>query len=175
MSVSIVFARMGQDDAHTIDGYTRTDGYAGLRKALSMTPEAVLEEVKSSQLAGRGGAGFATGQKWSLIAEGFPRYVVINGDESEPGTFKDRQLMERDPHQVVEGALITAYAVRATRVFLYVRGEMALAQERVGQAIVDAYAGGYAGGNIMGSGWSCDVVLHHGAGAYVVGEETALL
>src|SRR5439155_3635462 len=88
----IVFARMEQSDAHTLDGYTRTEGYGGLRKALSMTPEAVLEEVKASQLAGRGGAGFATGQKWSLIAEGFPRYVVVNGDESEPGTFKDRQL-----------------------------------------------------------------------------------
>jgi NADH-quinone oxidoreductase subunit F len=174
-SPSIVFARMGQDDAHTLEGFTRTEGYGGLRKALTMTPEAVLEEVKASQLAGRGGAGFGTGQKWSLIAQGFPRYVVINGDESEPGTFKDRQLMERDPHQVVEGALITAYAVRATRVFLYVRGEMALAQERIAQAIVDAYAGGYVGTNIMGSGWSCDVVLHHGAGAYVVGEETALL
>jgi NADH-quinone oxidoreductase subunit F len=173
--VSIVFARMDRDDAHTLDGYLATEGYEGLRKALSMTPEAVLEEVKASQLAGRGGAGFATGQKWSLIAEGFPRYVVINGDESEPGTFKDRQIMERDPHQVIEGALVTAYAVRATRAFLYVRGEMALAQERVGQAIVDAYAGGYIGSSIMGTGWSCDVVLHWGAGAYVVGEETALL
>jgi NADH-quinone oxidoreductase subunit F len=172
---SIVFARMGRDDAHTLDGYVATEGYEGLRKALSMTPEAVLEEVKASGLAGRGGAGFGTGQKWSMIAEGFPRYVVINGDESEPGTFKDRQLMERDPHQVVEGALITAYAVRATRVFLYVRGEMALAQERIGQALVDAYAKNYAGANILQSGWSCDVVLHWGAGAYVVGEETALL
>jgi NADH-quinone oxidoreductase subunit F len=174
-STKIVFARREVGDAHTLDGYLRTDGYAGLRAALAMTPEAVEEAVKTSALSGRGGAGFGTGQKWSLIAKAFPRYVVINGDESEPGTFKDRELMERDPHQVIEGALITAYAVRATRVFLYVRGEMALAQERVGQALIDAYAAGYVGQNIMGSGWSMDVVLHWGAGAYVVGEETALL
>jgi NADH-quinone oxidoreductase subunit F len=135
----------------------------------------VAETVTTSQLTGRGGAGFGTGQKWSLLANAYPRYVVVNGDESEPGTFKDRQLMERDPHQVIEGALITAYAIRATRVFLYVRGEMALAHERVGQALVDAYARGFAGTDVMGSGWSMDVVLHWGAGAYVVGEETALL
>jgi NADH-quinone oxidoreductase subunit F len=172
---SVVFARMEQDDAHTLAGYLASDGYAGLRAALGMTPEAVQQSIAASQLTGRGGAGFGTAQKWSLLAPTYPRYVVINGDESEPGTFKDRQLMERDPHQVIEGALITAYAVRATRVFLYVRGEMALAQERIGQALVDAYAAGYVGADIMGTGWSMDVVLHWGAGAYVVGEETALL
>jgi NADH-quinone oxidoreductase subunit F len=174
-STSVVFARMGDDQAHTLERYEATEGYAALRRALSMTPEAVQEATTTSTLSGRGGAGFATGQKWSLLADAYPRYVVVNGDESEPGTFKDRQLMERDPHQVIEGAIITAYAVRATRVFLYVRGEMALAQERVAQALVDAYAKGYVGSNIMGSGWSIDVVLHWGAGAYVVGEETALL
>ncbi|MCU1377168.1 MAG: nuoF [Acidimicrobiales bacterium] len=174
-SQSVVFARMGDPEAHTIDRYVATGGYEGLRRALSMKPEDIEAATTASTLTGRGGAGFATGQKWSLLADAYPRYVVVNGDESEPGTFKDRQLMERDPHQVIEGALITAYAVRATRVFLYVRGEMALAQERIGQALVDAYAKGYVGSNIMGSGWSIDVVLHWGAGAYVVGEETALL
>jgi NADH-quinone oxidoreductase subunit F len=174
-SQSVVFGRMGDPEAHTIDRYVATGGYEGLRRALSMRPEDIEAATTSSTLTGRGGAGFATGQKWSLLADAYPRYVVVNGDESEPGTFKDRQLMERDPHQVIEGALITAYAVRATRVFLYVRGEMALAQERIGQALVDAYAKGYVGSNIMGSGWSIDVVLHWGAGAYVVGEETALL
>ncbi len=166
---------MGQDDAHTLPGYLRSEGYDGLRRALGMAPDAVQQSIAASQLSGRGGAGFGTAQKWSLLAPTYPRYVVINGDESEPGTFKDRQLMERDPHQVIEGALITAYAVNATRVFLYVRGEMALAQERIGQALVDAYAAGYVGDDIMGTGWSMDVVLHWGAGAYVVGEETALL
>jgi NADH-quinone oxidoreductase subunit F len=170
-----VFGRMDDPQAHTLDRFVATEGYEGLRRALGMTPEQVQEAVTTSTLAGRGGAGFGTGQKWSLLADAYPRYIVINGDESEPGTFKDRQLMERDPHQVIEGALITAYAVRATRVFLYVRGEMALAQERIGQALVDAYAGNYVGADILGSGWSCDVVLHWGAGAYVVGEETALL
>jgi NADH-quinone oxidoreductase subunit F len=174
-SVNAVFARMGDDQAHTIDRYEATEGYVALRTSLGMTPEDVQAATTTSTLAGRGGAGFATGQKWSLLANAYPRYVVVNGDESEPGTFKDRQLMERDPHQVIEGALITAYAVRATRVFLYIRGEMALAHERVGQALIDAYAKGYVGANVMGSGWSCDVVLHWGAGAYVVGEETALL
>jgi NADH-quinone oxidoreductase subunit F len=172
----VVFARMGHDDAHTMSRYLETGGYEGLRKALSMTPEAVQEEVKGSGLTGRGGAGFNTAQKWSLLPQDvFPRYVVVNGDESEPGTFKDRQLMERDPHQLLEGALICAYAVRAARIFLYVRGEMALAQERLAQAMNDAYARGFLGNDVMGSGWSMDVVLHWGAGAYIVGEETALL
>ncbi len=173
---SIVFARMGQADAHILPGYLRSEGYEGLRTALGMEPDVVQQSIAASQLSGRGGAGFGTAQKWSLLAPDLSRaYVVVNGDESEPGTFKDRQLMERDPHQVIEGALITAYAVNATRVYLYVRGEMALAQERIGQALVDAYAAGYVGNDIMGSGWSMDVVLHWGAGAYVVGEETALL
>src|SRR5687767_9257822 len=175
-SPKIVFSRMGYDDSHTLDRYLGTGGYEGLRAALARKPEEVTEEVKTSGLSGRGGAGFATGQKWTLLPEGvFPRYVVVNGDESEPGTFKDRELMERDPHALIEGALICAYAVRATRVFLYVRGEMALAQERIGQALADAYARNLVGKDILGSGWSMDVVLHWGAGAYIVGEETALI
>ena len=174
---SIVHARMGFEDSHTIDRYVAAGGYEALRKALtSMTPEAVHEEVKTSNLTGRGGAGFPAGNKWGLLPpDVFPRYVVVNGDESEPGTFKDRELMERDPHALIEGALICAYAVRASRVFLYVRGEMALAQERIGQAVADAYARNLVGKDILGSGWSMDVVLHWGAGAYIVGEETALI
>jgi NADH-quinone oxidoreductase subunit F len=172
----IVFGRMGYDDSHTLDRYLATGGYEGLRRALQMTPEEVHEEVKTSGLTGRGGAGFSTGQKWGLLPKDvFPRWVVVNGDESEPGTFKDRQLMERDPHQLIEGALICAYAIRAKGTFIYIRGEMALAQERVTQALKAAYAQGLIGRNIAGSEWSMDVVLHWGAGAYIVGEETALL
>ena len=164
----IVFARMGFEDAHTLARARATGAYDGLRVALERGPEAVQAEVKASGLTGRGGAGFGTAQKWSLLPQGvFPRYVVVNGDESEPGTFKDRQLMERDPHEVIEGALICAYAVNAARVFLYVRGEMALAQERLATALNEAYQAGFIGTDILGSGWSIDVVLHHGAGAYV--------
>jgi NADH-quinone oxidoreductase subunit F len=172
----IVFARMRRDDAHTLDGFLATGGYQGLRKALSMTPEQVHEEVKVSGLTGRGGAGFPAGVKWGFCPEGVhPRYVVVNGDESEPGTCKDRQLMERDPHQVIEGAVICAYAIGAAKVFLYVRGEMALAQERMATALNDAYVHGAVGQGIFGSTFSVDVVLHWGAGAYIVGEETALI
>jgi len=173
---TIVSARFGVDDAHTLDGYRRTGGWEGLRAALGRAPEAIVEEVKTASLLGRGGAGFPAGVKWGFCPPGvWPRYVVINGDESEPGTYKDRALMERDPHQVIEGALICAYAVGAAQVFLYVRGEMALAQERLAQALNDAYAEGFIGRDIMGSDFSCDVVLHWGAGAYIVGEETALI
>jgi NADH-quinone oxidoreductase subunit F len=141
-----------------------------------MGPEAVVESVTGATLQGRGGAGFPAGTKWGFLPKDvFPRYLVVNGDESEPGTFKDRLLMERDPHQLIEGILICAFAVRAAQSFLYVRGEMALAQERLAAALTDAYAAGLLGRNILGSGWSHDVVLHWGAGAYIVGDETALL
>ena len=172
----IVFARMDDPDSHALERYLATGGYEGLRAALARPPAHVVEEVKTSGLTGRGGAGFPTGMKWGFLPpDVFPRYLVVNGDESEPGTFKDRQLMERDPHQLVEGALIAAYAIGADRVFCYVRGEMALAQERVAQAIADAYRIGAAGTDIFGSGFSVDVVAHWGAGAYIVGEETAML
>jgi NADH-quinone oxidoreductase subunit F len=167
---------MDDPDSHTLDRYLATAGYDGLRAAVARPPADVVEEVKTSGLTGRGGAGFPTGIKWGFLPpDVFPRYLVVNGDESEPGTFKDRQLMERDPHQLVEGALIAAYAIGADRVFCYVRGEMALAQERVAQAIAGAYRIGAAGTDIFGSGFSVDVVLHWGAGAYIVGEETAML
>ncbi len=172
----IVSRRFDQADAATLDGYEGTGGYDGLKSAVLRSPQEIVDEVKTASLLGRGGAGFPCGVKWGFCPPGvWPRYVVINGDESEPGTYKDRALMERDPHQVIEGALICAYAVGAAQVFLYVRGEMALAQERLAQALNDAYAAGYVGRRICGSDFSCDVVLHWGAGAYIVGEETALI
>ncbi len=132
--------------------------------------------VKDSTVLGRGGAGFPAGVKWGLTPQAvWPRYLVVNGDESEPGTYKDRLLMERDPHQLIEGCLIACWAAGLSRCFLYIRGEMALAQERVATALNEAYAAGYIGKNILGSEMSVDVVLHWGAGAYVVGEETALI
>ncbi len=141
-----------------------------------MTPEAIVEDVKAAILQGRGGAGFPAGAKWGFLPPGnFPRYLVINGDESEPGTYKDRILVERDPHQVLEGVLITAYAIRAEQAFIYIRGEMPLAHERMIQAVNDAYRAGYVGRNINGGKWGIDVVVHWGAGAYIVGEETALI
>ena len=174
---AIVTSRFDVADGYTYDGYVRTGGYAALRSALSgMTPEQVHEEVKASELQGRGGAGFPCGIKWGFLpANVFPRYVVVNGDESEPGTYKDRMLMELDPHQLIEGIVLTCFAVRAAQAFLYVRGEMALAQERLAQALNDAYAHGLVGRDILESGFSVDITLTWGAGAYIVGEETALI
>ncbi len=172
----MITGRFQYEDAHTLERYRATEGYEGLRKALAMGPEAVGSEVKAASLLGRGGAGFPAGVKWGFCPPGvWPRYLVVNGDESEPGTYKDRLLMERDPHQLIEGALICAYAVGCAQVFLYVRGEMAHAQERIAAALNEAYDAGLAGKNILGSNFSCDVVLHWGAGAYIVGEETALI
>lgn len=172
----IVTSRFQYEDSYTLDRYVATGGYEGLRAALARPPADVHEEVKSATLLGRGGAGFPAGVKWGLTPQGvWPRYLVVNGDESEPGTYKDRLLMERDPHQLIEGALIASYAAGLSQCFLYIRGEMALAQERVATALNDAYAAGYIGRNILGSEFSIDVVMAWGAGAYVVGEETALI
>jgi NADH-quinone oxidoreductase subunit F len=172
----IVTARFGHDDSYTLDRYLATGGYEGLRRALAMSPTEVSDQVKTASLLGRGGAGFPAGTKWGFCPPGvWPRYLVVNGDESEPGTYKDRLLMERDPHQLIEGMLIACYAIGAAQGFLYVRGEMALAQERIAQALNDAYAAGYIGRNVLGSELSVDIVLHWGAGAYIVGEETALI
>jgi NADH-quinone oxidoreductase subunit F len=172
----IITSRFGFDDSFTLQRYLATGGYAAIRKALTMRPEHVAEQVKAASLLGRGGAGFPAGVKWGFCPQGvWPRYLVVNGDESEPGTYKDRLLMERDPHQLIEGVLIAAHAIGAGQAFLYVRGEMALAQERLAQALNDAYAAGYIGKNVLGSSFSVDIVLHWGAGAYIVGEETALI
>jgi NADH-quinone oxidoreductase subunit F len=172
----IITARFGFDDSHTLERFLATDGYDGLRAALRRSPQQIADDVKTASLLGRGGAGFPAGIKWGFTPAGvWPRYLVVNGDESEPGTYKDRMLMERDPHQLIEGILIACYAVGLGQAFLYVRGEMALAQERIAQALNEAYAAGYVGKNILGTDFSVDIVLTWGAGAYIVGEETGLL
>jgi NADH-quinone oxidoreductase subunit F len=172
----IITTRFGYDDSYTLDRFLATGGYEGLRAALRKSPQAVTDDVKAASLLGRGGAGFPAGVKWGFPPAGvWPRYLVVNGDESEPGTYKDRMLMERDPHQLIEGILIACYAVGLAQAFLYVRGEMALAQERIAQALNEAYAAGYVGRNILGTDFSVDIVLTWGAGAYIVGEETGLI
>ncbi|HEX8769972.1 MAG TPA: NADH-quinone oxidoreductase subunit NuoF [Acidimicrobiales bacterium] len=171
----IVTARVGVDESWTIDAYLRKGGYKGLRKALKMEPAAITEEVTTSNLLGRGGAGFEAGRKWSMLRKAEPVYLVVNGDESEPCTFKDHMLLENDPHQIIEGTIICAYAVGAAQAFIYVRGEFALGIERLTAALNEAYEHGAVGRFIFGSGFSLDVVVHPGAGAYICGEETALL
>ena len=172
----LVTSRFGFEDSHTLARFEATGGYVGLRAALDMRPPEVHGEVRDATLLGRGGAGFPAGVKWGFCPEGvWPRYLVVNGDESEPGTYKDRLLMERDPHQLIEGCLIACYALGLSQCFLYVRGEMALAQERIAIALNAAYAAGYVGRDILGTDFSVDIVLHWGAGAYIVGEETALI
>ena len=172
----LVTSRFGFEDSHTLARSEATGGYVGLRAALDMRPPEVHGEVRDATLLGRGGAGFPAGVKWGFCPEGvWPRYLVVNGDESEPGTYKDRLLMERDPHQLIEGCLIACYALGLSQCFLYVRGEMALAQERIAIALNAAYAAGYVGRDILGTDFSVDIVLHWGAGAYIVGEETALI
>ena len=172
----IVTSRFEFADSYTLERYLATDGYKGLRGALSRPANEIHEDVKSATVLGRGGAGFPAGTKWGLTPQQvWPRYLVVNGDESEPGTYKDRLLMERDPHQLIEGCLIACYAAGLSQCVLYIRGEMAIAQERVATALNEAYAAGYIGKNILGSKFSVDIILHWGAGAYVVGEETALI
>lgn len=163
-------------DIHQYAVYLKNGGYAGLKKALAMTPAAVIEEVKASGLRGRGGAGFPTGVKWSFIPQSEPvKYVVVNADESETGTFKDREIMETNPHQLIEGALICAWAIQATAVYIYLRGEFWDVAHELDKRIQEAYDAGFAGENILGTGWSCGVYTHLGAGAYICGEESALL
>jgi NADH-quinone oxidoreductase subunit F len=172
----IVTSRFGVEDSYALATYLETGGYEGLKAALAKTPQGVHDEVRNSTVLGRGGAGFPAGVKWGLTPQGvWPRYLVVNGDESEPGTYKDRLLMELDPHQLIEGCLIACYAVGLSQCFLYIRGEMPVAQQRVATALNEAYAAGYVGKNILGSDFSVDIVMAWGAGAYVVGEETALI
>lgn len=163
-------------DIHKYDVYVKNGGYEGLKKALAMTPAAVIEEVKASGLRGRGGAGFPAGVKWSFIPQSEPvKYVAVNADESETGTFKDREIMETNPHQLIEGALICAWAIQATAVYIYLRGEFWDIAHQLDQRIQEAYDAGFIGDNILGSGWSCNMYTHLGAGAYICGEESALL
>ena len=162
----------------TFDVYRKNGGYASVEKALKkMTPDEVVEEVKKSGLRGRGGAGFPTGMKWSFLAkpEGVPRYLVCNADESEPGTFKDRYLMEKIPHLLIEGMITSSYALGSNRSYIYIRGEYAWITHILEQAIEEARQHGWLGKNILGSGFDCDIYVQRGAGAYICGEETALL
>ena len=161
----------------TLAVYRQYGGYEALAKALKeYQPDDLVDLVKKSGLRGRGGAGFPTGMKWSFLAKNDkPRYLACNCDESEPGTFKDRMLMEMIPHRLVEGVIITSYACRVTTAFIYVRGELALAGRQVEKAVQEAYDAGYIGKNILGSGYSLDIIVHRGAGAYICGEESALM
>lgn len=166
-----------EGDSWTLEGYLRHAGYQGLRRALDMEPDAVIAMIKDAGLRGRGGAGFPTGTKWSFIpqGDGRPHYLVVNADESEPGTCKDIPLMLATPHTLVEGIVIAAYAIRASRAFIYVRGEVISVIRRLQTAVAQAYEAGYLGRNILDSGFDLELVVHAGAGAYICGEETALL
>ena len=175
--VHVLSARYDVPDVHTIDVYEQHGGYEGLRRALTMAPSGIIDVVKASGLRGRGGAGFPTGLKWSFVAQGTgkPVYLVCNADEGEPGTFKDRPLMERDPHALVEGMIVGGLAIGSEQGYIYLRGEFAFAGRRLAAAIREAYAKGYLGADVMGSGRRYDLTLHRAAGAYICGEETALL
>src|SRR6187455_1609842 len=164
-------------NGETLDFYVQQGGYGALKKALGMTPDAVVDAVKASGLRGRGGAGFPTGMKWQFVDKKStkPKYICCNADESEPGTFKDHVLMERNPHLLFEGCLIGCHAIGAKVAYIYIRGEFYHVQLVLEAELAKARAAGYAGKNIMGSGFDCDIVLHRGAGAYEAGEETALI
>ena len=173
----VLSANWDEADSFTIAGYKRNGGYTALTKALAMAPDEVIQLVKDSGLRGRGGAGFPTGSKWGFIPQGDTKehYFVVNADESEPGTCKDTPMMMANPHVLIEGVIIGSYAIRANYAFIYIRGEVTHVVRRVQQAIEDAYAAGLLGKNILGKGFDLELVLHVGAGAYICGEETALL
>ena len=177
LSEKVLLRNVEHPDQVEIDAYIGRGGYQSLAKALEMQPADLVEEVESSGLRGRGGAGFPTGMKWGFMPKGGdkPNYLVLNADESEPGTFKDRLLMERDPHLVLEGTLASAYAIGASLVFIYIRGEFIEGWRTLRRAIEQAREKGYIGKDVLGSGWDIDVILHRGAGAYICGEETALM
>jgi NADH-quinone oxidoreductase subunit F len=167
----------GDAGARTFDGWVKRGGYEGLKKALAMTPDAIIEEVKSSGLRGRGGAGFPTGLKWSFMPKnsGKPHYLCCNADESEPGTFKDREIMRWTPHALIEGCALACYAIGAETGYIYIRGEFTTEYRIMAAALEEAYAAGALGANVFGSGKRVELVLHRGAGAYICGEETALM
>lgn len=173
----ILTRNLNFDDQSEIGAYEKRGGYQAIRKALQMAPEKVTEEVKASGLRGRGGAGFPTGVKWGFVPKntGKPIYLLNNADESEPGTFKDRALMERDPHLCIEGTMIGAWALQSNWACFYIRGEYAYPTTQIQRAVDQAYAKGYLGKNIFNSGFNLDIVVHRGAGAYICGEETGLI
>jgi NADH-quinone oxidoreductase subunit F len=173
----VLSRHFGEAEARSFDGWVNRGGYEGLRKALGMTREAIVEEMKASGLRGRGGAGFATGLKWSFMPKEVtrPHYLLCIADESEPGTFKDREIMRWTPHALIEGCAIASYAIGAERCYIYIRGEFTEPLAVMGAAIEEAYAKGALGGNVFGSGKRIDMVIHRGAGAYICGEETAMM
>ncbi len=177
MGVKLLLDKAHIEGIRYYDVYRKNGGYASVEKALKMTPEAIVEEVKKSGLRGRGGAGFPTGMKWSFIAkpEGVPRHLVCNADESEPGTFKDRYLMEFLPHLLIEGLIVSSFALGSNATYIYIRGEYAWIPEILEQAIAEAKANGWLGKNIQNSGFDCEIYVQRGAGAYICGEETALI
>ena len=178
LETPLISRRWGMKDSHKLDVYVMQGGYQALVKALKdMTPESIIDEVKKSNLRGRGGAGFPTGMKWSFVPKDSPkaRYVICNADESEPGTCKDRPLMEMDPHQLIEGMVIAGRAINSHQGFIYIRGEYRYVLDIVDAAIAEAYAGGYLGKNILDTGFDFDLLIHTGAGAYECGEESALM
>ena len=164
--------------SHTLEAYRARDGYRGLEKALrSMTPADVVKEVTASGLQGRGGASFPVGRKWQVVVydDGQPHYLIANADEGEPGTFKDRWILENNPHALLESMLISSYALNVRNCFVYIRGEFDLPYRRLAGAVEEAYAAGYFGENILGTGFCCDIVVYRGAGAYVAGEASGLI
>src|SRR5579862_9835967 len=177
LETRVLSKRFGMDNSASLDTYLATGGYTAFRKAKEMTPEQIIDEVKASALRGRGGAGFPTGLKWSFVPRSSPKpkYIIVNADESEPGTCKDRLLMEYDPHQMIEGILIAGLAMDSHKGYLYIRGEYRYLINIMDRAIAEAYQKGYLGKNIAGTGWDFDLYTHSGAGAYECGEETALL
>ncbi len=176
MSRYLLFENIDEPGLNTIPVYERRGGYSSLRRALEMPPEAIVEEISSSGIRGRGGAGFRMGQKAGFLPKGdMPKYLVCNADESEPGTFKDREIMQKSPHTLLEGIVITSYGTGIHHAFIYIRGEYALQADILEAAIAEAERAGFIGENILGSGHSLKLVLHRGAGAYICGEETGLL
>ena len=175
--VRVLSKHFGDPSHRRIDTYVERGGYKALKKAFEMGPAQVIEEVKGSGLRGRGGAGFPTGVKWSFMPQdsGKPHYLLCNADESEPGTFKDRELIRWNPHQLIEGCLIGAYAIGAEHAYIYCRGEFFEANSILARAVEDAYEKGYAGKDILGSGNNIEITVHQGAGAYICGEETGLM
>jgi NADH-quinone oxidoreductase subunit F len=174
----VLTSHVREPNSHTLDFYVaKLRGYEGLRKALTLKPNDIIEQVKASGLRGRGGAGFPTGMKWQFVLKDTPKpkYICCNADESEPGTFKDHVLMERNPHLLIEGCAIGCYAIGAKVAYIYIRGEFYHVQQVLEAEIAKAYKAGFLGKNILGSGFDCDVYVHRGAGAYEAGEETALI
>jgi len=177
MGRKLLLDKVNVEGIRYYDRYRERGGYAAVEKALRMSPDQVTEEVKKSGLRGRGGAGFPTGMKWGFLAkpEGVPRYLVCNADESEPGTFKDRYLMEFIPHLLIEGLIVSSYAIGSNRTYIYIRGEFAWIVDILNQAIAEAKNNGWLGKNILGTGFDCEIYVHRGAGAYICGEETSLI